>query len=131
MIDEDKLRAFGRLVVRLQRREDLSREEVREAYRQIWRNEQPELQQGAFIAALRQKGETAGELTGVVEAFQDEWRSAFPHVVEAPEGAPADPKDWPAFAEDRAVRRIQSKPELTKDIDAGRCKEITTLGVIP
>jgi len=87
MFDEDKLRAFGRLVIRLQRREDLSREEVREAYRQIWRNEQPDLQQGAFIAALRAKGETGPELSGVVEAFQDEWQLFFPHVVESREPA--------------------------------------------
>jgi len=87
MIDEDKLRAFGRLVVKLQQGEALGRDEVREAYRQIWRNEQPELHQGAFIAALRQKGETQGELTGVVEAFQDEWRIFFPHRVQASEPA--------------------------------------------
>lgn len=85
MLDEQKLRAFGGLVVRLQRREDLSRAEVREAYRQIWRNEQPELHQGAFIAALRAKPETKDELVGVVEAFQDEWRLFFPHAVHAPE----------------------------------------------
>ncbi|MDI3290084.1 hypothetical protein [Polyangium sp. 15x6] len=85
MPDEDKLRAFGRLVVKLQQREDLTRDEVREAYRQIWRNEQPELHQGAFIAALRAKGESQAELTGVVEAFQDEWRLWFPHVVRSPE----------------------------------------------
>jgi len=87
MVDETKLRAFGNLVVRLERREDLSREEVREAYREIWRNEQPELHQGAFIAALRAKPETKDELVGVVEAFQDEWRLFYPHVVHAAEPA--------------------------------------------
>lgn len=85
MVDEIKLRAFGSLVVRLEQHENLSREEVREAYRQIWRNEQPELQQGAFIATLRAKPETKDELVGVVEAFQDEWRLFYPHTVNAPE----------------------------------------------
>jgi anthranilate phosphoribosyltransferase len=85
VVDEDKLRAFGRLVVRLQAREDLTREEAHGAFRQIWRNEQPELQQGAFIATLRAKGETREELSGVVDAFQEEWQRFFPHVVKAPE----------------------------------------------
>jgi anthranilate phosphoribosyltransferase len=83
MFEEDKLRAFGRLVVKLQQREDLTREETREAYRQIWRNEQPELQQGAFIAALKCKGETRDELVGVAEAFGEEWEKYFPHKVRA------------------------------------------------
>jgi len=83
MFEEEKLRAFGRLVVRLQQREDLSREETREAYRAIWRNEQPELHQGAFIAALKCKGETRDELVGVAEAFGEEWAKFFPHKVSA------------------------------------------------
>lgn len=85
MFDEDKLRAFGRLVVKLQQREDLTKEETLDAYRQIWRNEQPELQQGAFIAALKCKGETRDELVGVAEAFGEEWARYFPHKVNAPE----------------------------------------------
>lgn len=84
-MDEEKLRAFGRLIVRLQQGEHLSLEEAREAYRQIFRNEQPELQQGAFIATLKAKGETRDELIGVAEAFTDEWKLFFPHVVNAPE----------------------------------------------
>src|SRR4051812_11790414 len=85
MFDEDKLRAFGRLVVRLQQGDSLSREEAREAYRQIWRSEQPDLQQGAFIATLRAKGETKDELVGVTESMNDEWSRFFPHKVNAPE----------------------------------------------
>ena len=83
MIEEEKLRAFGRLVVKLQQREDLTTAETREAYRQIWRNEQPELHQGAFIAALKCKGETKDELIGVAEAFGEEWSKHFPHKVSA------------------------------------------------
>lgn len=85
MFDEDKLRSFGRLVVRLQQGDSLSREEAREGYRQIWRAEQPDLQQGAFIASLRAKGETKDELTGVTESMIDEWGRFFPHQVKAPE----------------------------------------------
>jgi anthranilate phosphoribosyltransferase len=85
MIDETKLRAFGAFIVRLQKREGLSREETREAYGQIWRNEQPELQQGAFIAALRCKGETPEEMLGVAEAYDEMWHSYFPDTVKAPE----------------------------------------------
>jgi anthranilate phosphoribosyltransferase len=85
MFDEDKLRAFGRLVVRLQQGDSLSRDEAREAYRQIWRGEQPDLQQGAFIACLRSKGETKDELVGVTESMNDEWSRFFPHKVSAPE----------------------------------------------
>jgi anthranilate phosphoribosyltransferase len=85
MMDETKLRAFGRLITRLEGREDLTREEVREAYRQIFRDEQPALHQGAFIAALRTKGETKDEMVGVAESFTEEWSRYFPHVVHAPE----------------------------------------------
>src|SRR3954462_9972230 len=85
MFDEDKVRAFGRLVVRLEQRGSLTRDETREAYRQIWQNEQPELHQGAFIAALKTKGETREELVGVAQSFHAEWTAHFPHVVKAPE----------------------------------------------
>src|SRR5262249_61101406 len=85
MFDEDKLRAFGRLVVRLEQHGSLTTEETREAFRQVWRNEQPELQQGAFIAALKTKGETKDELIGTAQAFRDEGALHFPHARRAPE----------------------------------------------
>ncbi len=85
MFDEQKLRRFGGLIVRLQERKDLSREEARDAYLQIWRNEQPELQQGAFIAALRAKGETLPEVLGVTESHNIEWLAQCAGSVGAPE----------------------------------------------
>jgi anthranilate phosphoribosyltransferase len=85
MFDEEKLRAFGRLVAKLQQRRPLSQDETRDAFRQIWQNEQPELQQGAFLAALKSKGETRDELIGVAQSFHEEWTRHFPHVVRAPE----------------------------------------------
>lgn len=81
--DEDKLRAFGGLIVRLQMGGDLSREEARGAFDEIWAGSQPDLQQGAFIAALRAKGETKDELVGVAQSHNDEWDKVFPHKVEA------------------------------------------------
>jgi anthranilate phosphoribosyltransferase len=85
MLDEQKLRQFGGLIVRLQQRQSLTREEAKDAYLQIWRNEQPELQQGAFIAALRAKGETLDEILGVTESHNIEWLSHCAGRVSAPE----------------------------------------------
>ncbi|HET9958468.1 MAG TPA: anthranilate phosphoribosyltransferase [Polyangiaceae bacterium] len=85
MTDEQKLRQFGALIVRLQQRQDLSRAEAREAYLQIWRNEQPELQQGAFISALRAKGETLEEVLGVADSHNQEWLAHCGGKVSAPE----------------------------------------------
>ena len=83
--DEAAMRAFGALVVRLQFGGDLSREEARDAYGQIWRNEQPELQQGALIAAHRCKAPTPDELMGLTESHNTEWDRCFGRVVRAPE----------------------------------------------
>ena len=85
MYDEATLRSFGALIVRLQRREPLTREEVRGAFNQIWRNAQPELQQGAFIAALQCKGETLDEILGVADSHDDDWSRNVPGRVSAPE----------------------------------------------
>src|SRR5829696_9091080 len=85
MFEEARLRAFGRLVMRLQQRSGLSQEEARDAFRQILQSEQPELQQGAFLAALTAKGETLDELIGIAESLHEEWTRHFPHVVRAPE----------------------------------------------
>jgi anthranilate phosphoribosyltransferase len=68
---EQRLRSFGATVTRLIRREDISREEARECWRQICEQEQPDLQQGAFIAALKAKPETAEEVAGTFEALYE------------------------------------------------------------
>ena len=85
MFDEAKLRRFGGLIVRLQEHKDLTREEARDAYLEIWRNEQPELQQGAFIGALRAKGETLPELLGVTDSHNQVWLAHCAGDVGAPE----------------------------------------------
>jgi anthranilate phosphoribosyltransferase len=68
---EERLRAFGEIVGRLIRKEDISRAEARECWRQICAGEQPEMQQGAFIAALAAKPETLEEVAGTFDALYE------------------------------------------------------------
>ena len=68
---EIHLRDFGAMVGRLIRRENLTREEARECWRQICTEEQPDLPQGAFIAALKAKPETPEEVAGTFEALYE------------------------------------------------------------
>jgi len=69
--DENRLRAFGAIVDRLIRKENISRAEAKECWRQICLEEQPALQQGAFIAALKAKPETLDEIAGTFEALYE------------------------------------------------------------
>ena len=69
--DEDRLREFGAIVGRLIRKEDISRAEAKECWRQICADEQPELQAGGFIAALKAKPETLDEIAGTFEALYE------------------------------------------------------------
>ncbi len=71
MVDEQKLTSFGERISRLIRGESLSHDEARECWRQIIADEQPELQQGAFMAALAAKGETSEEIAGSFEAIYE------------------------------------------------------------
>ncbi len=68
---EERLKEFGSLVVRLIQGENLSCEEAKEMFRQVLLDEQPELQQGAFLAALTAKGETAEEIAAAWEAIYE------------------------------------------------------------
>ena len=68
---EDRLRQFGAIVSRLIRKEDISRAEAKECWRQICAEEQPDFQQGAFIAALKAKPETLEEIVGTFEALYE------------------------------------------------------------
>ncbi len=69
MASESQLRDFGRQICAVAAGKTLSREEAREAYRQIIQNEQPELQQGAFLMAHIARGPTAEELGGAWDAL--------------------------------------------------------------
>lgn len=77
-MDEQALRAFGGLIVRLQSGETLNRAETREAYLQIFRNQQPDLQQGALVAAHVCAPPSVESLVGLVEAHNDEWDRCVP-----------------------------------------------------
>jgi len=70
-VDENQLASFGQGVDALILGRDLSRGRAREYWRQVIANEQPELQQGAFLAALAAKGETAAEIAGAFEAIHE------------------------------------------------------------
>lgn len=83
MHDENKLRAFGALIMRMQHGGNLTREEVAQAGRQIWQNQTSEIQQGMFIEALRAKGETLDELAGIIDSFEAEWFRHMPGDVAA------------------------------------------------
>ena len=71
MTDEAKLREFGATIGKLTRGEGLSRGEAKEAFRQVLMDEQPDLHQGAFLAALVGKGETPEEIAGSWEAIYE------------------------------------------------------------
>ncbi len=66
---EDSLRYFGSQVDRLIRGSNLTREEAFFLFKQILNNQQPDLQQGAFLAAITAKGATPAEIAGVWEAI--------------------------------------------------------------
>lgn len=60
---------FGAVVQRLISKQDLSREETCRLFGEVLMNRQPDLQQGAFLAALVAKGETDEEIAGAWEAI--------------------------------------------------------------
>jgi anthranilate phosphoribosyltransferase len=67
----DAIQAFGRQIQRLINREDLSRAESYALFGQILDDAQPDLQQGAFLAALAAKGETPEEIAGAWQAIYE------------------------------------------------------------
>lgn len=69
MASESKLREFGRQICAVADGKYLNREETCEAYRQIILNEQPELQQGAFLMAHIARGPSVEELSGAWDAL--------------------------------------------------------------
>jgi len=71
MTNEAALRSFGQVIGRLTAGDPLSRQETKEAFRQVITDEQPDLQQGAFLAALTAKGETPDEIAGAWEAIYE------------------------------------------------------------
>lgn len=66
---ENQLREFGHQICSVAAGQYLSREETCDAYRQIILNEQPELQQGAFLMAHIARGPSIEELSGAWDAL--------------------------------------------------------------
>lgn len=69
---EQKIKRFGDAIQWLINGRHLSRQECYNLFCQVLNNEQPDLQQGAFLAALVAKGETPEEIAGAWQAI-DEW----------------------------------------------------------
>ncbi|MBW1637219.1 MAG: anthranilate phosphoribosyltransferase [Deltaproteobacteria bacterium] len=67
----DKNRQLGDFIIRLIAKQDLTREESYEGFRMVLNNEVTDMQQGAFLAALTAKGETAAEVAGGWQAVYD------------------------------------------------------------
>jgi anthranilate phosphoribosyltransferase len=64
MYNEQALKSFGANIQRLVSKQNLSQQETYDMFSQLLNNEQPDLQQGAFLAALVAKGETTDEIVG-------------------------------------------------------------------
>lgn len=67
--NEASLREFGKIIQRLIDKQNLSRHVCHDMFRQIMENAQPDLHQGAYLAALAAKGETSDEIAGAWEAI--------------------------------------------------------------
>lgn len=65
------LEEFGAYVQQVIERRDLSRGESYRLFRELLLNSQPDLQQGAFLAALKAKGETVDEIVGAWQAIDE------------------------------------------------------------
>ncbi len=69
--DEESLKYFGSHVDRLIRGKSLSREEAFDLFQKILKDEQPDLQQGAFLAAITAKGAEPQEIAGIWQAIYE------------------------------------------------------------
>lgn len=67
----ETLRDFGWNIQRLIEKQDLTRIDSYGMFRQVLLGLQPDLQQGAFLAALVSKGETPQEIAGAWQAIMD------------------------------------------------------------
>lgn len=67
--NETALRQFGQNIQKLIEKEDLNRDVSYGMFRQLMKNSQPDLHQGAFLSALAAKGETIDEITGAWQAI--------------------------------------------------------------
>jgi anthranilate phosphoribosyltransferase len=70
-MDQTVLKEFGAKIDRLIQGKHLSEKESYASFRAVLLGEQPDLQQGAFLAALAAKGETVEELAGAWRAIYE------------------------------------------------------------
>ncbi|MCK9378154.1 MAG: anthranilate phosphoribosyltransferase [Syntrophobacterales bacterium] len=70
-MEERELKEFAATVTAVMAGENLSRDDSREMFRRVLAGEQPDLACGAFLAALRIKGETADEIVGCFESIYE------------------------------------------------------------
>lgn len=85
MFEEKKLQDFGLVIGQLNQGQDIGREMSCECYRQILLSEQPDLQQGAFLAAHIAKGPTIPEIAGCWDAIHKHDTALInPDLPEAP-----------------------------------------------
>jgi anthranilate phosphoribosyltransferase len=68
---ETKIQQFGHQIAEILKGKNLNRPDSKEMFRQVLMDEQPALQQGAFLAAMTAKGETAEEIAGAWEAIYE------------------------------------------------------------
>jgi anthranilate phosphoribosyltransferase len=71
MMESSRIKNFGTKIQRLIEGKDLSRDETNWMFREVLLNRQPDLQQGAFLAALVAKGETVEEIAGAWTAIDE------------------------------------------------------------
>lgn len=69
MSDDKGLKEFGKKVSEVVQGRNLTRQETKEMFYQVLLNEQPDLQQGAFLVVLTAKGETPEEIAGSWDAI--------------------------------------------------------------
>ncbi len=81
---EESLRYFGSKVDALIKGQSLTRREAFDLFKQILNNEQPDLQQGAFLAAITAKGATAQEIAGIWGAIYEVDTAKFHPDVQGP-----------------------------------------------
>ena len=68
---EDSLKSFGEMITAIMSGKHLSQEQTKAMICDVLTGSQTDLQQGAFLAALRMKGETAEEIAGCFEAIYE------------------------------------------------------------
>jgi anthranilate phosphoribosyltransferase len=84
MWSENSLKEFGWNIQKLIEKNDLSRQQSYDMFKQVLLNQQPDLHLGAFLAALTSKGETPQEIAGAWQAIMELDTTAVSKKFDAP-----------------------------------------------